>query len=129
VTAQTGEPDRAIAALEKLLSISYCNALAANVPRTAVLLRLDLMFDPLRNDYAFTVGRRHERARPRSQQARTRLEDIYSLLTTACVSTKNAARKSKTLSWGKFNNFKRRSVIAMGGSVFADVGREAGGLA
>jgi hypothetical protein len=26
----------------------------------------------------------------------------------------------------KVSNFKRRSVIAMGGSVFADVGREAG---
>jgi hypothetical protein len=35
VTAQTGEPDRAIAALEKLLSISYGGALAANVPCTA----------------------------------------------------------------------------------------------
>jgi hypothetical protein len=69
VTAQTGEPDRAIAALVKLLSISCCVALALNVPGTAALLRLDLMFDPLRNDYAFTVARRHERARPRSQQA------------------------------------------------------------
>jgi hypothetical protein len=49
VAAQTGEPDRAIADLEKLLSIPYCGALAANVPRTPALLRLD----PLRNDPRF----------------------------------------------------------------------------
>jgi hypothetical protein len=54
---------------------------------------------------------------------------IYYYLTIPRVSTKNAARKSNTFSSGKFSNFKRRSVIAMGGSVFADVGREAGGPA
>ena len=48
VAARMGEPDRAIAALQKLLSIPYQGALAANVPLTPALLRLDPMFDPLR---------------------------------------------------------------------------------
>jgi TolB-like protein/Tfp pilus assembly protein PilF len=58
VAARMGEPDRAIAALQKLLSIPYEGAFAANVPLTPALLRLDPMFDPLRNDPALRKTRR-----------------------------------------------------------------------
>jgi serine/threonine protein kinase/Tfp pilus assembly protein PilF len=53
VAAQAGEPDRAVVALEKLLSIPYAGMLPENVPLTPALLRLDPMFDALRGNPRF----------------------------------------------------------------------------
>jgi hypothetical protein len=49
--ARPGEPDRAIAALQKPLSVPYVGM--RFLPFTPGLLRLDPMFDPSRNDPRF----------------------------------------------------------------------------
>jgi len=53
VAAGIGERDRAIVSLQELLSTPGVGLLAEGVPLTPALLRLDPMFDPLRNDPRF----------------------------------------------------------------------------
>jgi TolB-like protein/class 3 adenylate cyclase/Tfp pilus assembly protein PilF len=53
VAAQAHESDRAIATLKKLLSLPYQGLMAGRAPLTPAFLRLDPMFDLLRNNPRF----------------------------------------------------------------------------
>jgi serine/threonine protein kinase/Tfp pilus assembly protein PilF len=53
VAARVGEPDRAIAAIRKLFSMPSVGRMTGKAPLTPALIRLDPMFDSLREDSRF----------------------------------------------------------------------------
>ena len=53
IAAASGDPERAVAALEKLFATPYDAVLASGVPLTRELVQLDPMFDPIRSDARF----------------------------------------------------------------------------
>jgi hypothetical protein len=53
VAAQARESDQAIIMLKKLLSVPYQGLMAGRAPLTPTFLRLDPMFNSLRNDLRF----------------------------------------------------------------------------
>jgi len=71
-----GEPDRAIAALQKLLSIPGQGALPENVPRTPALLRLDPMFDSLGTIRVYKNSRARKRRNKFSARAHAGLRSV-----------------------------------------------------